>query len=285
MRLFLILFLILLQPAAPGAEYQTIDELVRAAGSESCTSCHATIHEEWQSSYHAHSVVNSLTVLREFIVNGLGRDWQKPVSKRELMRCMECHAPQLADASETLAREVAQLTLIATDDKDVAGKEAARKTLDRLNVNCVVCHNTKAGVERNLKGPPQPGVYYGPTGAPSPAHGTARSTAITSAVFCGQCHGIYTAPDREIVFCTSLYESYQDRYRADGGMKSCQECHMRANNRGHHITGRHDVNMVRDGIAFTADVAGFRQYPGKWLPSVVVSANLTNRAGHRIPDG
>jgi hypothetical protein len=216
---------------------------------------------------------------------GLARDWKRPVSKRELMRCMVCHAPQLDEASESLAREVAQLALTATDDRDAAAKAAARKSLDRLGVDCVVCHNTRVGVERNLKGAPQPGVYYGPTGTPTPAHGTARSTAITSSAFCGQCHGVYTAPDRETVFCTSLYESYQDRYRADGGLKSCQECHMRAKNRGHRIPGGHDPAMVGDGIAFDADVAGFRQYPGRWVPTAVVSASLTNRAGHRIPDG
>jgi Zn-finger protein len=284
MRLLLLLFLIGL-PAAACAEYQTIDELVRAYGGESCRACHAAVHEEWQSSYHAHSVVNSLTVLRDFIENGLGRDWKKPVSKGELLRCMECHAPQLNDASESLAREVARLALTATDDRDAAAREAARKTLDRLNVNCVVCHNTKAGVEKNLKGAPRPGVYYGPTGKPSPAHGTARSTAITSSVFCGQCHGVYTAPDRETVFCTSLYESYQDQYRANGGLASCQECHMRADKRGHRISGRHDLNTVREGIAFAADVEGFRQHPGRWIPTAVVSVSLGSRAGHRIPDG
>ncbi len=283
MRLLLILFLLVL-PAAVYGEYQTIDELVRAYGDESCKACHAGIHGEWMSSHHAHSAVNSLGVLREFI-DAVKKDWKREFGKKELMLCMDCHAPQLKDASESLAREVTRQAITATDEKDEAAKEAARKILDRLNVNCVVCHNTKAALEINQKSGPQAGVYYGPAGKPSPAHGTAKSTGITSSLFCGQCHSLYTAPDREIVFCTSLYESYQDQYRANGGLESCQDCHMRAKGRGHRITGRHDVNMVRDGIAFEAKVIGIRQYPGRWIPTVVVSVSLGNRAGHRIPDG
>ncbi len=284
MRSLLILFLLSL-PATVWGDYESIDELIRAYDDQSCKACHAGVHKEWSSTYHARALVNSLGVLRDYIENGVAKEWKRKFGKNELMRCMVCHAPQLKDASESLAGEVARLALTATDDKDPTAREAARKSLDRLGVNCVVCHNTMAVVEKNRRGDPQPGVYYGPGGIPSPAHGTARSTAIGSAAFCGQCHGLYTPADREVVFCTSLYESYQDRYRADGGLKSCQDCHMRGENRGHRISGRHDVNTVREGIAFEMDAVGIRQYPGRWVPTAVVSVNLLNRAGHRIPDG
>jgi hypothetical protein len=281
---WLLLFFLLVPPAAARAEFASLDELVRAYDAESCKACHPTIYEEWTSSYHARSGLNSLGVLREFI-EAVERDWQREFRKEDLMRCMDCHAPQLKDASESLVREVARLVVAATDDKDAAGKEAARKSLARLNVNCVSCHNLKAAVEKNLQGAPQPGVYYGPTGKPSPAHGTARSSAITSSPFCGQCHSLYTAADRETAFCTSLYESYQDHYRANGGLESCQDCHMRAKGRGHRMPGRHDLDAVRDGITLEASAVGIRLHPGRWVPAAVVSISLGNRAGHRIPDG
>jgi hypothetical protein len=284
MRLCLILCLLTL-PVTVKAEYQSIDELTRAYDDQPCKACHVGIHQEWSSTYHAHAMVNSLSILRDFIENGVAKEWKKEFSKKDLMRCMDCHAPQLKDASESLARGIARLALAATDDRDPAAKEAARKSLDRLGVNCVVCHNTMAMLERNRRGEPQAGVYYGPGGRPTPAHGTAGSTAITSSAFCGQCHSLYTSADREIVFCTSLYESYQDGYRADGGLKSCQQCHMQGEKRAHRISGRHDVNMVREGIVFEADAVGFRQHPGRWVPTAVVSVSLGNRAGHRIPDG
>ncbi|KAF0216933.1 MAG: hypothetical protein FD174_3488 [Geobacteraceae bacterium] len=280
-RFFLLMFLLAL-PVTVFGEYRTIDELAKAYSDEACKSCHARVHEEWSSSYHARSVVNSLGILREFIEVGLKKDWKKPVNREELMRCMGCHAPQLKDASESLIGEVARLAVAAAGEKE--GGEA-RKSLERLSVNCVVCHNTMAGVERNLKGAPVPGVYYGPAGKATPAHGTRKSAALTSSLFCGQCHGIYTPPDREIVFCTSLYESYQDAYRANGGLKSCQECHMRAKGRGHRTPGSHQAEIVREGIGLEVDAAGVRLTPGQWTPAVLVSATLSNRAGHRTPDG
>jgi len=283
MRLFPVL-LILALPAAVRAEYQSLDELVRAYDDRPCQACHAGIHRDWNSTYHARAMVSSLGVLRDFIENGVKKEWKREFGKKELMRCMDCHAPQLRDASETLAREVGRLALTATDNRDPAAKEAALKSLGRLGVNCIVCHNTMAVVERNRLGEPLPGVFYGPSGRPSPAHGSARSAAIGSSAFCGQCHGLYTPADRETVFCTSLYESYQDRYRADGGLKSCQDCHMREG-RGHRITGRHDVDKVREAIGFEADAVGIRQYPGRWIPTAVLTVRLDNRAGHRIPDG
>ena len=283
MRWLLLLFL-LAMPAAARAEFENIDELVRAYDVESCKACHAAIYEEWESSYHALAGVNSLGVLRDFM-EAVGRDWQREFDKAELMRCMDCHAPQVKDASASLVREIARLAEVATGDGDEAAREAARKSLARLNVNCVACHNLKAAVEKNQHGAPQPGVFYGPTGRPSPAHGTARSSAFTTSPFCGQCHSLYTAPDREIAFCTSLYGSYQDHYRAKGGLESCQDCHMRTKGRGHRMPGRHDLDAVRDAISLEASAVGVRLQPGRWVPAAVVSVSLGNRAGHRIPDG
>lgn len=284
MKYLLILFFIF-WPLTAFPEYNTLDDLANAYSDESCKACHAKIYEEWQSSYHSHSVLSSLGITREFIVNGLGKEWNKPVNKENLMRCMACHAPQLKDASESLVKEVAELIVVAAEGKDDVKKRDAEKLLSKLNVNCVICHNMKVAIEKNLKGEPKPGVYYGISGRPSPAHGTEKSTAIQSSLFCGQCHMLYTPPDGEIIFCTSLYESYHDAYRGRGGAETCQDCHMKAKNRGHKILGRHDADMVRDGIGLDVEAVGVKTLPGKWIPTVVVNVSLINHAGHRIPDG
>ena len=71
---WLLLFFLLVPPAAARAEFASLDELVRAYDAESCKACHPTIYEEWTSSYHARSGLNSLGVLREFI-EAVERDW------------------------------------------------------------------------------------------------------------------------------------------------------------------------------------------------------------------
>ena len=272
-------------PLVASAEYSTLDDLSKAYGDEACKACHERVHKEWKESYHAQSVVHSLGGMRNFIVIGLGKEWNKPVSKEHLMRCMECHAPLLKDASESLVREIAGLIVAAVDDKDETKKATARKELAKLNVNCIICHNTKTSIEKNLRGAPKPGVYYGPSGKPTPAHGTEKSAAISSALFCGQCHGVLSPPDGDLLVCNTLYGSYQDGYRGNGGTETCQDCHMKKNNRGHTFPGAYQEEIVREGIGLDVQAAAVRLTPGKWIPTAVITIGLTNKAGHRIPDG
>ena len=149
----------------------------------------------------------------------------------------------------------------------------------------MICHNTLASVEKNFKGLPEKGVYYGPTGKQSPAHGTKKSEAITSALYCGQCHWVLNPPDGDLVVCNTLYVSYQDAYRANGGTQTCQDCHMREKGRGHRFPGAYDAEKVREGIGLEVQTTAFKSQPGKWIPTAVVNVGLTNNAGHRIPDG
>jgi hypothetical protein len=278
--------LVLILSGAARAEYTTIDEIAKAYSDEACRQCHGKIHDEWKASYHSQSIVHSAGGIRNFIVVGLGKEWNKPVSREHLMRCMDCHAPQLKDASEPLIKEIAQLIVASVDEKDESGKTAAKKELAKLNVNCVVCHNTKVvSIEKNLKGAPKAGVFYGPSGKPTPAHGTEKSPALSSALFCGQCHGIHEAPDGDVIVCNTLYGSYEDAYRAGGGAETCQDCHMRKAGRGHTFPGAYQLEIVKEGIGLDAQVAGIRLHPGKWIPTAVVNVGLINRAGHRIPDG
>ncbi len=281
----LVAALIVALPFAVRAEYKTIDDLAKAYSVDKCKTCHAKVHDEWKSSYHSQSIVHSLGGIRNFIVVGLGQEWKKPVNRDNLMRCMDCHAPMLREASESLAKQVADLIVAAVDEKDEGKKAAAKKELSKLNVNCIICHNSKISIAKNLVGAPKPGVYYGPTGKASPAHGTEKTPVISTALFCGQCHGIYTPPDGDAVVCNTLYGSYEDAFRGNGGTETCQDCHMKAGNKGHKFPGAYDVEMVKEGIAVDVQAAGVKLTPGKWAPTAVVNVGLINNAGHRIPDG
>ncbi|MBI5633924.1 MAG: hypothetical protein HZA15_10655 [Nitrospirae bacterium] len=278
-RLFLMLLTMLI-PAAAVAGVNTLDELEKVYGDKACMTCHEKVHGEWQKSLHSKSVVHVLGGLRNFITFGLTRDWKKPVDKANLMRCMHCHAPLLEHASESLMADIGALIVAAFD-----GKEGAKKELSRLNVNCIVCHNTAAIVETNLRGQPKPGVYYGPTGKTTPAHGTEKSAAITTSAFCSRCHWLYTPPDGDTLYCNTLYGSYQDAYRSSGGAATCQDCHMKSKGRGHTFPGAYEPEMVREGISMDLHATGAILQPGKGIKTAVIIVGLMNNAGHRIPDG
>ena len=79
--------LFLTAPVSATAEYKTVDELARAYSVETCKSCHGKVHEEWQTSYHAQSIVHSLGGMRNFVVVGLGQEWKKPVTRDTLAPC------------------------------------------------------------------------------------------------------------------------------------------------------------------------------------------------------
>jgi len=191
----------------------------------------------------------------------------------------------LREASEPLIAHVAELIVAAVDEKDVAKKAAAKDELAKLSVNCVICHNTMVAVEKNLRGAPAPGVYYGLRGAPTPDHPTERAAALGTAAFCGQCHGVQTQPDGDTVMCNTLYGSYLDGFRGQGGSDTCQDCHMRRGKRGHTFPGAYDAAMVKEGIGIEVQASAVKMTPGTWVPAAVVAVELTNRAGHRIPDG
>jgi len=283
-RWICVVFLLALPLTAQG-EYKTLDELTKAYSVDKCKSCHGTVHKEWEASYHSQSVVHSLGGIRNFIVVGVGKEYDEPMSKEHLLRCMGCHAPQIKDASESLAKEIASLIITAKDAKSRSKKNAAKKKLAKLNVNCIICHNTMIKVAKNVRGDPRPGVFYGPKGGKSSAHKTEKTTEISRSVFCGQCHGIYTPPDGDTIGCNTLYGSYQDAYRGNGGTETCQACHMGKKKRGHTFPGAYQVGIVKEGIGLDVQAMGIKLHPGKWIPTAIVDIGLTNKAGHRIPDG
>jgi hypothetical protein len=271
-------------------EYGTIDGLVGAYNDELCRECHKEVYEEWKGSPHSDSVNMALGGLRNFLALGV-KDWYKrEVTKGEVMRCLDCHAPVMRYATEELALKVAGMVVAAKETSDEKEREAVQRELGKLNVGCLGCHNIKAtAIAIAHRGEPEKGAVYGVRGGQISAHRTVRSDELGTALFCMQCHGNYASPDGEVIKCNTLNGSYQDGYVSRGGSRTCQDCHMRAEKRGHRMLGGRDLALVREGIGFNVEVSPYLHLPGKgeklWTPSAVVSVELENRAGHRIPDG
>ncbi len=274
-------------------EANTIDELVSMFDETSCMDCHDEIHAQWSQSWHAQSVLSSLGSITSFIENGLKKEWETEVSKAQLLKCLDCHAPMYNFASEKLAVEIADMIVTAATDSGKPAGDAARKELAKLNVGCLSCHNLKAlAVAPGWNGPREEAMIYGPRGADAgDAHETLASVDMTRSAFCMQCHGIYTAADGETIQCNTLSGSYQDAYVARGGSKTCQDCHME---KGHLFPGGRDLDTVKQGLGFDVQVNPYRHLPGqvegvkdpqKWVPSAVVTVFIENKAGHRVPDG
>jgi hypothetical protein len=285
LKVLLICFLVSL-PLAASAEYNSIDDIAKDYNDEVCKGCHSAIHKEWKESFHSQSVLHSLPGMKGYITTGIKKEWGREVTKADLMKCFHCHVPQLYDASEALVKKVADLVVAAVDEQDAGKKDAAKKELAKLNVSCMVCHNKVVNrPSAGWLGKPEKDTMYGPKKVSAP-HKTAQSTIIQSPIFCGQCHGVYNPPDSDVIMCNTLYDSYLNAYVSHGGQKTCQECHMKEKKRGHSFPGSYVADMVKDGLEFEAEARGYKHLSaGKWVPKIIVTANIYNRSGHRTPDG
>ncbi len=271
----------------------TIDELLEMFDESSCMECHEEIHDAWSKSWHAQAVVSSLGGMHNFIVIGLAKEWETPLTKAQILKCLDCHAPVVKYASEDLAVKIGEMIVTAFKEKGKPAGDSAKKELARLNVGCLSCHNIKATeVARGFNGPAEKGMIYGPKGEDAEdAHETLEAVDITRSSFCMQCHGIYKSADGETIQCNTLSGSYQDTYVAMGGSKTCQDCHMK---KGHLFPGGHDLDTVKEGLGFEVQINPYQHLPGqiknvkdpkRWVPSAVVNVFIENKAGHRVPDG
>lgn len=292
----LVAMLLLLPSAAFSATYaeggsaKSIDELAKLVDDSKCRTCHAAVYDEWKVTPHADPINLSLGGMSNFFEVGVKKEWSRKITKNEVMKCLDCHAPVVRFASEELAVKIADMIVKANNTKDPAEKESLKKELAKLNVNCVGCHNLKATtIDLGIRGEPKPGAVYGVHGKKSPGHDTIKAVELSTALFCMQCHGVYDAPDGESIQCNTLSESYQANYVSRGGSRTCQDCHIKEKNRGHKMLGGRDLELVKEGIGFNVEVTPYRHLPKapdtKWTPSAIVTVELTNNAGHRIPDG
>ena len=285
---------------AAAKKAKSIDELAKMYDSSGCKKCHEAVYKEWEQSLHARSVFGTgrtLLTVKTTVEVGL-MNWKhsgvkKPgdVEVRHLMTCMKCHLPQLADATDDVAKEIVQLAF-KYGDKGASDEERDRieRKISSISINCLVCHQRNAITHKWVDGFPQKNEVYGSKEGSHPdnAHPNLKQSPIMSeSILCGQCHGL--GPNFELENpsqCGTLYGSYLWAYRAEGGQESCQECHMRKSKLGHNMQSYTDRTMGRNAVDFHVETLGYIWRDGaKMIPQTLVKVEMINRAGHAIPDG
>jgi hypothetical protein len=287
--------------AVPG-KANSIAELVARYDSSSCVECHQEAHDQWARSVHSRSIFGTGRTAATFMTairNGL-MDWPasgvkspKDVRVEHLMGCVKCHLPQLADATDNVAQEIVstiQEWQGAVEENDEARIEKAKKTLTSLNINCLVCHNRNAIIHKWTDGYPEKDTVYG---SQAGEHAdlrypkTGRSPVMSESILCGQCHGL--GPNLELpnpTQCATAYGSYLFAYIPEGGDKTCQECHMRTSGLGHDMQSYRSEVMAKQAVDMHVEAQGvFWRDNRTPRPKATVRVDLTNHAGHGIPDG
>jgi len=289
---------------------ESLQELIDMYDVSSCIACHPNNHEQWDASPHSRSIYGTGRAAATMITamkNGFmsweysGVESTKDIKVEHWMGCMKCHLPQLADATDAVAVELADTLLewydnaIAAandpDDEDaVETSERLAETLQALDINCLICHNRNAIVHKWTDGYPQHDTVYGYTdgGHMDPQFSkTKRSLIMDESILCGQCHGL--GPNLELenpTQCATAYGSYLWAYQAGGGQETCQDCHMRKSGLGHEMVSYSNKTMQEMAVDFEVQA-----YASQWLdgsklrPKTVVNVAMVNRAGHGIPDG
>ncbi len=296
--------------AAKKGRATTVAELAAMYDSRHCGDCHVDIYREWEKSIHARPLLGTgrtaLTLLTS-IANGVTK-WRFSGAKspsdlrvEHLMGCAKCHLPQLADATDDVAREIVGDLLKWQDAVKSKNPKAVKKLEDKiksLSINCLICHNRNAVVHKWADGYPKTREVYGAKGGQHfcglwPT--LKESPVMAESVLCGQCHGL--GPNLELdnpTQCATLYGNYLFAYMADGGRETCQECHMRRSRLGHNIQSYRDPAMAGAAVDFRVAVrrilseAAGKPNPGpasRAVPAIAVDVAMTNKAGHSIPDG
>jgi hypothetical protein len=286
--------------AAEKKKAKSIDELAKMYDSGGCKQCHEGVFKEWEQSLHARSIFGTgrtLLTVKTTVEVGL-MNWKHSgvktpgdVEVRHLMACMKCHLPQLADATDDVAKEIVQLAFKYGDKSTSdADREKIEKKASSISINCLVCHQRNAITHKWVDGFPQTNEVFGSKEGshPDAAHPNLKHSPIMSeSILCGQCHGL--GPNFELENpsqCGTLYGSYLWAYRAEGGQESCQECHMRKSKLGHNMQSYTDRTMGTNAVDFRVETLGYIWRDGaKMIPQALVKVEMTNRAGHAIPDG
>jgi hypothetical protein len=285
-----LVFFVLFPVMAYAQEANTVDELASMYDVSSCRECHEEIYDEWSQSLHARSLIGTgptMGSIKGLIDPALLKTFLKSGAKElgdlkveHFMECFKCHLPQIRYASDAVAQELARAFL-----------DGDRAKLEKVNINCLVCHNLKAIIHKWQDGEPEKGVVYGSQSG-SHQDGTYRtmkkSVILKEAVFCGQCHGL--GPNLEFPQpsqCATLYGSYLHAYVPSGGSQTCQYCHMEKSGKGHMMPAYRDPGMAKMAVDVDVETMGYKflPKPGDLIPMATVMVKMTNHAGHRIPDG
>lgn len=284
--------------AAQEKKAKTIDELAAMYDSTSCKECHPEVYDQWQKSLHARSIFGPADVgrtaatIKTTIENGF-KEWPESgvktpqdVGIKHLMACAKCHLPQLQEAEESVAKEIVKNVYAFAD----TGDEKAKQALQSLNIGCTICHGRNAVVHKWTDGYPKPDTVYGSKDGKhdDPAHPVMKQSKIMKeSILCGQCHGL--GPNLELdnpTQCATLYGTHLYAYIPEGGTKTCQECHMHTSKLGHNIQAYRDPVMAKMALDVNVIAQALQWRDGTTMtPMANVTVELTNKAGHAIPDG
>lgn len=277
--------------AQPETKAKTIDELAKMYDVSSCKTCHQKIFEEWEQSLHAKSLIGTprtlggMTGFFKSLMTGeypeSGVKNAADFKKEHVWACAKCHLPQLEHATDDVAREIVKAVL----DQD-------QNTLKKVSINCLICHNEKAIIHKWQDGEPKKDTVYGPN--KEGAHGdkmynkVKKSLVMKESSMCGQCHGF--GPNFEMpqpTQCATLYGSYLHAYVPNGGIETCQDCHMKKHNTGHKFPAYRDPAIAKSAVTVEIDTQTYQFLPraGDLIPTAVLTVKLKTNAGHRMPDG
>jgi nitrate/TMAO reductase-like tetraheme cytochrome c subunit len=294
----LIISIVLIQRSAFSEKAKTIDELVSMYDIQPCAECHEKNYEEWKTSTMGNSVIDPrvLRGMRTFI--RLAIDEEDSLARKDLTICLNCHVPQIKDAAPELVLHIGDLVLTAVESSDLDQREAAKKELSKLNLNCLGCHNLRAtGFDTR----PEKGTIYVPREINTFAHEeagfrTVKSDLLNTSEFCAQCH--HCPPNVPWEECPTIYTSYIDDFKHKGRKETCQDCHMpesghedgehEGRHRSHKFLGPKNPEFLRSAALLNVTTRSTRYidiYENKKMPAIVVTTELTNKAGHVIPHG
>lgn len=290
LKIVLVLVFLVVPVLALAEKAKTVDELAAMYDVSSCKSCHSNIYDEWSKSIHARSLIGTgptMGALKGMCDPGLVKTFTKSgvketkdIKVEHFAPCFKCHLPQIKDATDAVAQEIVKALI----DGDKA-------TLEKVNINCLVCHNLKAIVHKWQDGEPEKGVIYGSkdgSHADKVYKTLKKSVILDQAVMCGQCHGL--GPNLEFPQpsqCATLYGSYLHAYIPSGGSDTCQNCHMEKSGKGHLMPAYRDPDTVKMAVDINVEAMGYKflPKPGDLVPMASLMVKITNKAGHRIPDG
>lgn len=262
-------------------EITSLKDLIARYNSESCKECHEEIYGQWEKSHHARPLmgIGDQIFLTRYLKEGPLAVKKGEKATRENLICVKCHLPQMLepDVSEAVFEELAQ-----------AIRKGDKTTLRQLNIGCLMCHGDKAVVH----GKAERGVLYGSKDIPDHEGSPVKKSAfLKNPLICGQCHGLgpvleFKNPEQ----CATLYGSYLHGYIPSGGSKTCQDCHMKGSN--HYMppnfNDRAETSaLYKAALPMDVEVMGYTFQPkeNEMYPKIVVKTKITNKAGHRIPDG
>jgi hypothetical protein len=303
---FLLVAVPLVGPQAQAAKKaKTIDQLAAMFDSSRCKQCHAEIFQQWEKSHHARPLMGVAGgLMLTPVVKSSAFQLKSPKEATlKTFPCFKCHLPQaVTHAEDSVAVELAEALFTASDkDKPDKDKADAKAKVAKLQITCITCHNEQAILHKLVLGAPEGDVIYGSRDGPHGDPGDKvfkkikKSAVLGQSVFCGQCHG--SGPNFEFDYpiqCATLYGSYQHNYLSKGGFQTCQECHMKK------VGGKADhrfppdwndkeatAAMLAQNVSLDVQTLGYQwlRKAGALTPMIVVNTKISNKAGHRIPDG